>query len=215
LNPHSVLILKQRIKQILKPDENSVDSGYRISSLYFDDQYNTFFNEKRKGILERDKFRVRFYNDNTDFLNLELKHKHGDCVSKDKAIISLDEFEAMKRCDYSFMADKLSNHAIGKFYGISKVRQLRPVAMVSYNREAYVYEVGNVRITFDSDLTTTSSLSSPCYSLLPDRNTILEVKYDRFIPLFISQLLTSFECTQKLAISKYCMARLKLEGVWH
>ena len=54
-----------RLKQIIARDNNAGDGGeYRIRSLYFDNLYDKILLEKQLGINNRDKFRIRYYNDN-------------------------------------------------------------------------------------------------------------------------------------------------------
>ena len=62
LTPSDAAVLRQRVAWLLRPDAYSQDGPYHISSLYFDDIYDTALRQKQCGALVRDKWRVRWYN---------------------------------------------------------------------------------------------------------------------------------------------------------
>ena len=92
-------------------------------------------------------------------------------------------------------------------------QQLRPRVVVSYTREPYVYEAGNVRITFDSDIRTSlfhrEFLEKDMYDISAldhPGQIVLEVKYDEFIPEVIVDLIQT-EGIRQQAFSKYGVCR--------
>jgi len=205
-------ILKQRMSHIMFPDSNGDNGQYHISSLYFDDIYNTSFYEKQNGVSSRDKYRVRFYNNSPEILRLERKHKTGEMVYKESAAIEQEQFERMCAGDYTFMS-KEAAPVFERFYATHVTRQLRPVIMVDYDRQAYMYPAGNVRITFDSGIKTSAPMSELSFSVIPEDQLILEIKYSRFIPEVITGLITGSQFTQQLALSKFVMSKIALQGV--
>jgi len=213
IDKDAAYVLAQRVAHVLQPDASNPDGRYYISSLYFDDMYNSSFYEKRNGVLERDKFRVRFYNGCLDFLRLERKHKFDAYIYKDSAPVSAEQFQMMCRRDYNFMRENSGKGDVfDKFYSIYATKGMRPVAMINYERQAYTYQAGNVRITFDSDLSASVGAQKHSVSMLPYNNVILEVKNDRFLPSIITDLLTGIPFTQQLSISKFIMAKMALQG---
>ena len=54
--------LTARMSPILKLDPHATNGGYFIRSLYFDDYWNTAYEEKDAGVLLRKKYRIRIYN---------------------------------------------------------------------------------------------------------------------------------------------------------
>ena len=72
-------LLENRIKELVRPDAHAgADGMYHIRSLYFDDYYNSCYNENEIGTDPREKFRIRIYNESAARINLELKRKeHG------------------------------------------------------------------------------------------------------------------------------------------
>ena len=79
----------------MKPDKHTDATGqYMIRSLYFDDLADTCLNEKLDGIMNRDKYRIRYYNKDPDSLiNLEKKSKRGDICIKSSELLSKDEVQ--------------------------------------------------------------------------------------------------------------------------
>ena len=74
---------------------------------------------------------------------------------------------------------------------------LRPVMLGEYVRKPYIYPLGNVRITFDRNI---SACVRPRdiferqvsrIAVLPTGYHVLEVKYDDFLPDVIYQLIDS------------------------
>ncbi|MEC3793611.1 VTC domain-containing protein, partial [Clostridioides difficile] len=86
-------------------------------------------------------------------------------------------------------------------------------SIVDYNREAFIYPVGNVRVTIDSDIKTSVNSVDlfnkdlPTISVIDENMTVLEVKYDEFIPDFIKDLI-QINKTTYTAVSKYASSRL-------
>ena len=54
-------LLKLRMKHFLKLDPHAGTGSYMIRSLYFDDYWNSAFEEKEAGVLMRKKYRIRIY----------------------------------------------------------------------------------------------------------------------------------------------------------
>ena len=88
---------------------------------------------------------------------------------------------------------------------------MRPVVTVDYDREAFSYAPGNVRLTFDTNLR--AAVPGSRHSVAVDTGglIILELKYDSFLPAVVAGLLSGVQFTQ-LALSKYVMARHALLG---
>ena len=102
---------------------------------------------------------------------------------------------------------------VRELYCKMKTQQLRPRVLVSYVREPYIFDAGNVRVTFDSCIRTSLFQTAFADGALPDISAadtpgdrILEVKYDAFLPEVIQQLLQSGNLRQQ-AFSKYGACR--------
>ena len=75
-----------RLKHVIGRDLNAGDEGeYKIRSIYFDNCYDKVLTEKALGLNNREKFRIRFYNDDTSLIKLEKKSKiNGLCLKVDE-----------------------------------------------------------------------------------------------------------------------------------
>jgi len=220
INESVYYTLRERFRYLLKMDENTVhEDGYLISSLYFDDIYHSAMNEKINGTRFRKKFRIRVYDRSDKLIKLECKIKFDSMISKESATLTREEYDKILQGEYGFLA--LRKESVCKeLYGLHQTRLLTPVTIVEYLREAYVAEEGNVRITFDKNIT--SSIfgldmfgEDLAFSeILSPGLMVLEVKYDDFIPKSVLGLL-QIAMTQKCAISKYVLCRNKNARVRH
>ncbi len=207
------LAIRQRIRPLMRLDEHTSKEGrYLIRSIYFDNADDKALREKKDGVQKREKFRIRYYNDDFSFITLEKKMKHNSLCLKLDAIITEEECRALLDGKTSWMLAHESE-VVRELYCKMNSQQLRPRVLVSYIREPYVYEAGNVRVTFDSHIRTSlfhrefldkrphdiSALDNP-------GEIILEVKYDEFIPEVISDLLQT-EGIRQQAFSKYGVCR--------
>jgi len=171
----------------MRPDTHT-DGRYTVNNIYFDDMYLNFYNDKQAGAYIRDKYRLRFYNNDMSFIRLERKHKEGFLTSKTSIIITQDQLYAMQNGD--FYGIKINSPLWEEFMNIHRLRRLRPVVSFSYQRQAYIHTSGDVRVTFDNGIARG----------LPG---VLEVKYSGFMPLFIKELLDRVPMAQT-EMSKYC-----------
>jgi hypothetical protein len=212
INDLEYSVLKKKLCTVLKRDPNAdASSSYLIRNLYFDDYNDSAFWEKEAGTFERKKWRLRIYNNNDSTVKLECKRKIGSYVVKETTLLNRQQAEQIIAGDYNSLAcsaDKL----LKSFYLDTRCTFLKPVVIVEYNREAYVQPVGNVRITFDSNLRTSPNVSefftkyAVVTNTLEQSEKILEVKYTDVLPAFIRGL---FPNTIKLqeAIGKFSICR--------
>ncbi|MBH1941524.1 polyphosphate polymerase domain-containing protein [Mobilitalea sibirica] len=204
--------LRERFRYLLKPDENMVDEeGYLISSLYFDDVFHSALEQKVNGTRFRRKYRIRIYDRSDNIIKLECKSKFDSFIAKESATLNREEYNRILNDEYDFLLNR--KEAVCKeLYAYHNSRLLAPVTVVEYLREAYVSDLGNVRITFDKNIS--ASLFSldmfgeeyETMEVLPQGLMVLEVKYDDFIPKYIWDLI-QISKAQKCAISKYVMCR--------
>ena len=89
---------------------------------------------------------------------------------------------------------------------------LAPKVIVAYERTPFVYAPGNVRITFDRNIGSTTDLSGffrenlPLRPVMPMGKHVLEVKYDEFLPDFLYDVMNLGSLRQS-AYSKYYFCR--------
>jgi len=204
LSKQTAQLIKRRISPIMSRDSHS--SGvYIVNNIYLDDQYDTFYNEKQIGSYSRDKLRVRYYNNDLSFIRLENKHKDGELAYKQSVRITEDDLKRISVRDFSF-ADQSDHFLLQQVSVINRTRRLRPAAAFSYTREAYVYEICDVRITFDTAIHSESLSLVPCVNTPIVTDGVLEVKFSGFLPSVIAMLLCGLPLT-RTEFSKYCYIR--------
>ena len=186
---------------------------YKIRSLYFDDYRDTSLNQVINGISERYKYRIRFYNFNTEYIVLEKKYKINNMTRKSGCTLTKEQ--VIDIIDGKIDISKNNPDLLNELYLMMKTRLLKPVVIIDYDRIPYVYNAGSVRVTFDYNLTCSydfKKLFDRDIARLPfmdKNNMILEVKYNDFIPDFIRYSLQLNTLT-RTSYSKYGNGRLFL-----
>ncbi len=203
---HAVL-LEKRLSAVLWMDSHTSKNGfYCIRSLYFDDPTSGAFLNKINGLEKREKYRIRYYNNDLGFLRLEKKEKIGNKCRKTYLPISYAFADSLLNgCP---CASEAAHPLLDEIAFRVRNERFRPVVFVDYLRKAFLYPAGNVRITLDSQLTSSrfsSTLEDKKCSVpvLSPGETILEVKFDSFLPPMISALLEDIPKVNS-SISKYC-----------
>ena len=203
-------VLRSRLQRVMKQDRHVNGRGYyAVRSLYFDDIVSSAYHEKLDGLPERKKYRIRIYNYSDAVIHLECKIKKDRYVRKVTAPLTPQEFHWLMNGYPQFLLDtNYDLHRLFYYEYISRV--LRPRVIVDYEREPYVMEAGDVRVTFDKNIRAgmdgmamfDEALSTA--EVLPPGQMVMEVKYTDYLPEIVRQMLTS-GVFQYLAISKYVM----------
>lgn len=210
-------MLQKRMDAVLHPDSNEGGpEGYRIVSLYFDDLTDSCLWDTMDGVNWRSKYRIRIYNDSLDLIKLEVKTKQDNRIRKRSKSISRTEMESLMRGECISEDGSLEDPAT-LFNLAIKTGGLLPKVIVAYERKAYVYEPGNVRITFDRNVRASNRVEdfgqkNISYDFLREYDKVLEVKYDEFIPDFLLQLLETGNLQQS-AYSKYQLCRESMDFI--
>lgn len=202
-------VLMSRLKLIMKLDAHAGENGYFIRSLYFDDKKMTAYDEKLAGVSERKKYRIRGYNYTDNNLKLECKRKNGQYINKIAAKLSPEEYEKIINKDYSFLKDR-KEKVCQDFYLECTLNGMEPVVFVDYDRVPFVYDFGEVRVTFDSHVrsgyfdTDICSKEIPVFEVLEPGLLIMEVKYTEYCPSIIKDIVQPAQGIYT-AFSKYTM----------
>lgn len=227
-------LIESRIKCALKKDEHQIGDYYVIRSAYFDSPADSCFYENLSGVgvSPRKKYRIRVYGNlnpqsheieiSDKKISAEIKTRYRDAILKQSTDIDRELCESIIRGDYSMLskAENKSSKAcsfsrdevLGLYYNRLVGEYYRPKTIVEYKRSAYIYTPSNVRITFDRDINASSE-----YNRLFDNNlhgipvmdignSVLEVKYDEFLPDEIRMILADIDLS-RTSCSKYCMCR--------
>ena len=154
LSPEYILTtLEKRADSVLLHDSHTGEKGfYAIRSIYFDDLYNSCYYENEDGTDPREKFRIRIYNCSKERISLELNQREKSRCHKISCPLSLETCEEI-------MAGKIprvqndSPFLLKKLVMQMQSRLLRPCVIVSYERVPLIWKAGNVRVTFDMNIT--------------------------------------------------------------
>ena len=207
------LAMRFRLQKIMQSDPHASSDGlYQIRSIYFDNSDDKALREKVDGIEKREKFRIRYYNDDFSFITLEKKMKINDLCLKIDAPITEKECRKILSGDLAFMRGH-PDGLVQELYAKMFYQRLRPRVLVSYVREPYIYRPGNVRVTFDSMIRTTLFHQEFLTKEVLDisvtnrpQDMILEVKFDAFLPEIIQDVIQTNGIRQQ-AFSKYGACR--------
>lgn len=210
INMIDYMELRSRLRYIARPDENACQDGcYKIRSLYFDNYDNKVVAEKLSGTSRREKFRLRYYNIDTAFIRLEKKSKVNKGCYKQSAMVTDTQCTEIINGGCKGLISQESP-LLSELYAKMQYQQLRPRTIVDYTREAYVFPAGNVRITIDSDIRTSSNITgflNPDVPTIPAAAAIiLEVKYDGFLPDIMRDIL-QLNSRNETEFSKYVVSR--------
>lgn len=205
-------LLKSRIASLLPKDPHAGPTGsYTVRSLYFDDYYNRCFYENENGTDPREKFRIRIYNHSSDRITLECKRKEHGKTLKTSCPLTLAQANQLIQ-GIPLNHSKINHPLLQKLTLQMQTRRLRPVIIVEYERIPFIYKAGNVRITFDTKISSSSNIldffspSLPKRPIMPTGQHLMEVKYDEYLPDFIYHNLNLRQLRQE-TYSKYYLCR--------
>ena len=214
-----VELLRNRIEGICDFDKYATENGgYNIRSLYFDDYTGNSFNENEMGVDHRQKYRIRIYNHSADVVVLERKIKENGLISKDRAVIPRELLDAIledRVLEEDFYGEiPLVNRFLNEYH----TRYLRPRVIVEYDREAFVSELEDIRITFDTSISYSGNVEDfldPDLNLTPvmlSGKELLEVKYTEVLPEHIYWNLTLGKMQQTTFSKFYLSEKSRREG---
>ena len=211
ISHHDMLILRQRLRAVMKPDDYAVNGQYEIRSLYFDNLDDKALREKLDGVNIREKYRIRLYNNDPSIIHLERKYKQGGLGYKDSAALTPGQAQAIADGDINWMAHSTDAVILG-FYTRMKNEGLKAKVIVDYTREPFVFGPGNVRVTLDYNIRTgigcTDFLNPDCVTVpIKESPCILEVKWDSYLPDVIRDAV-QLDSRRSAAFSKYAACRM-------
>ena len=187
------------ISPMLIPDQYGRST---ISSLYLDTPdfriIRASIEAKLWGNAYKEKLRLRTYGVPTDLTKtfLEIKKKYDGVVYKRR--ISLTHADAM---EYILGGAKPPDSQIMREidYAMHFYRGIRPAAIVSYERDAFfVRDLPALRITLDKNVRYRAdaldlTLGNHGKVLLPEEFTLMEIKTDGAMPIWLSEALDGLE----------------------
>ena len=197
-------LLRERLQGHMEIDEYGKTS---IASLYYDTPTYQLSRQSVEKPLFKEKIRLRSYGLATEEspVFLELKRKAYDIVYKRRVQTTIPLVHKFFSGEGDICAPGQINREITTFRDYYKT--LVPACLIIYDRTAYFEPGGDLRLTIDEDpryrvkdLTLTRSMEG--ISLLPEGWTILEVKVQEAMPLWLCEILSEGRI-YKGSFSKY------------
>lgn len=196
------LYLLEALDKLLVPDAYGGYNGYVVRSVYFDSLANDDYIDKKRGNPEKKRIRIRVYHPADQQVKFELKRKSYGRELKESLLITREEAQALLNREYRVLLRYDSS--IARYaYDLMTTRQYRPVSLIEYDRRAYTHRCFNTRVTMDSHLRYCDfcrdlfSHNLNFKSGMRDDETILEIKYDRFLFRQIQEVLSQCDLTGK------------------
>lgn len=213
------LYLLDALSQILTPDAYGGYNGYTVRSVYFDSITNEDYCDKKEHKDQKKRVRLRVYDPDDKKAKFELKRKSFGRELKESVVITREDAIRILNRDYSALLNYDSDTA-RYAYDLMTTRLYRPVSLVEYDRRAFTHPNFNTRITMDNNL----RYCDFCYDLfshnlnfksaMPKDETILEIKYDRFLFKQIQDVLSRCDLTRK-PVSKFGSSRSLLKEFYY
>lgn len=204
-------IVKNTISKFFFLDKNSkAIGGYYNFSVYFDTLNLKFYREKKEGLRNRFKIRVRCHlnnlNEKPNFWFLELKSRFDGTSQKLRYKLHTKDVYKIIEGDFSILNNKtLSNSLVS--YLFSKY-MLRPVVSVCYFREAYLSNIfPTTRLTFDTQIISSQNFTPVDYFInkryiLKQNEALIEIKYYKKLPEILKNIFSRHNLS-KITFSKY------------
>ncbi|MCX0356138.1 polyphosphate polymerase domain-containing protein [Clostridium perfringens] len=179
--------LLNSLSKVLVPDQYGDYNGYKTRSVYFDSIDNEDYTEKLIKTEKRKRVRLRIYNETDKVAKFEIKRKYLERELKESITISKEDAIKLINREYDILLKYKNNPLYEYAFNLMKTKSYRPVSMVEYDRRAFTHEFFNTRVTLDNNLRFTNfnyDLFNENINFkkgLPGDQSILEVKYDRFL----------------------------------
>lgn len=204
LSPEQDKYFRRRLEGHMQVDRFGLTS---IASLYYDTPDYRLINASIEKPAFKEKMRLRSYGLATDSspVFLELKRKAYGIVYKRRVQSTIPLVEKFFDGDGDICAGGQINREITYFRDLYK--NLSPACLIIYDRTAYFEPGGDLRLTIDGnpryrtdDLDLRHSMDG--ISLLPEGYTILEIKVQEAMPLWLTKILDEGKI-YKASFSKY------------
>ena len=204
LSAEQTAFFRERLREHMTPDAYGLTT---IQSLYYDTPDRRLIRTSIEKPAFKEKIRLRAYGRATNDtpVYLELKRKAYGIVYKRRVQATVPEVER-------FFAGELNLDEEGQIdreitYFRDYYQKLEPACMILYDRTAYVEPDGELRLTIDRDPryrmdALTFDRAPVGISLLNPGDTILEIKVQDTIPLWLVRILSEGQI-RRGSISKY------------
>lgn len=205
--------LVDAMREFATPDPHSGEHGYSIHSQYWDSPELRFFWEKLDGQKYRRKLRLRRYSTGDEAF-VEIKQRIDRTVQKRRVRMKVADTLALfdRGALDAGRESEVSDPVLAEALVLCRENHLAPRVAISYRRQAWFARFEpDLRITVDTRLqydTSELDLARPFeqgHWLLPPELAVLELKYNRRVPLWLLALVRQHRL-ELVRFSKYCAA---------
>ena len=175
----------------------------RVNSIYLDTPNFNHVLDNINGVNEREKLRIRWYNNDLENFSIEVKKKNKFCILK-----KINKINSKIRKE-SFISD--FSDVFYKKFSKNKKYNYNFILIVSYVRNYWVSANEKIRATVDFDISTRSIALNSLNIKIPD--TVLEFKFAPENEEYFRQLFSSRKFNFRVKkFSKYVNAFSLLHG---
>lgn len=228
----TVFGIRQALRPFCELDGHAASEhkrSYTISSLYFDSRDFALYRANGRELVDRFKLRVRSYpQDPAGPVFFEVKRRAHDVIVKTRGRVARSAWAELIDNPSAKIPAQLGERdqrAVENFLYLMHTHQARPVAVVRYEREAWVSQIDDyARITFDRAIRSQPQVSASLgvakrgwrYMDNPDAQqtlepmTIVEFKFTSAVPRWMINIVQRFDLFRR-AFSKYGTAI----AAWH
>ena len=207
----TALLVRDFVRSYLEMDEFSVgrpNYSYPVHSLYLDSDDLKLYWRTINGDKNRFKLRLRYYGTGEDSpVFFEIKRRMNNCILKQRGGVRQDAITHLLSGhfpDLQHLLSKTPNHliAVQRFCQHMVELHAKPKVHIAYEREAYVSDNDEVRVTLDRNVCAEPNLNNSIKTRMeyPARsfvgNVILELKFTNRYPDWFGELVRAFHVMQ-------------------
>ena len=214
-----IALLESRLGMLMPKDAHVSQKGYyQIRSVYFDDEYNTCYQKNEAGCDPRAKYRIRIYDGSDAVIRLEKKVKQNGKTRKYAASLTKEQTQRLLQGKILLSGENQARDfasappLLQQFVMLQRTRNLKPKVIVVYDRVPYVEKNGNVRVTFDKNISASTDFAHffdadmRKLPIMQAGQHLMEVKYDTFLPCVLRETLDTGRLRQE-TFSKFYLCR--------
>jgi SPX domain protein involved in polyphosphate accumulation len=205
------LLVRDFVRSYLGMDEYSVgrpNYSYPVHSLYLDSDDLKLYWRTINGDKNRFKLRLRYYSINPETpVFFEIKRRMNNCILKQRGGVLQESIKGLLTGhlpEPGILVSKAPNQlvAVQRFCQLMEELHARPKVHIAYEREAYVSENDEVRVTMDRNVCAQPNLSYGIQTAMeqPARSfvnqVILELKFTNRHPDWFRELVRAFNVMQ-------------------
>jgi len=211
VSERTALLVRDFVRSYLEMDEFSVgrpNYSYPVHSLYLDSDDLKLYWRTINGDKNRFKLRLRYYSVNEESpVFFEIKRRMNNCIMKQRGGVRLDALAPLLNGhlpEPDHLLSKAPNHmvAVQRFCHLVGELHAKPKVHIAYDREAYVSDNDEVRVTLDRNVCAEPNLETsiktkmeaPARSFVGD--VILELKFTNRYPDWFRDLVRTFHVMQ-------------------